>query len=215
MDPRQRRREQDLRKLKKLCDDYPGVVEILRATGNPISTIDLRLNLPTAPSAEYPKTVQLITDLTIELPARYPLPDAEPKITITTPVWNPNIYSSGVVCHGKHWLATEGLDLMIYWVMRLLVFDPEILFPQSPANAEAARWYELAVNLHPQKFPTVDLAASKVKHQSSDIQSWKPIPTDSGTFIVMCPLCQTLLRVEPTGLARIVCVKCGASFSGE
>jgi hypothetical protein len=74
------RRIQDLQKLRHLAEQFPARVKLDRVAGDPPNEIDIALHFKTAPSPHYPKTVQEVTRLTINLPARYPL--VEPIVTI-------------------------------------------------------------------------------------------------------------------------------------
>ncbi len=155
MDARERRIEEDIYKLSKLKLQHPDLRESFSAQDNPVTGIKLNLRVPTASGKEYPKKVQKMSSVQIDLSARYPL--AEPKVSILSPVWNPNVYISGLVCLGRKWLPTEGLDLLVIRVMKLLAFDPLLLNTASPANSEAAKWYLDARSRYPAAFPTTTL----------------------------------------------------------
>ncbi len=159
MNARDKRIQEDLRRLGQLADEYPSVICVAESNGNPVSALVLRIDLPTPASRDYPSTVQPSSTIHIDLPARYPF-DA-PKVTILTPIWNPNVYPSGLVCLGLKWLPTQGLDLLVLRVMQLLTLDPTIVNTDSPANAEASRWYIQTRTRYPDRFPTTSLRSHK------------------------------------------------------
>lgn len=124
----------------------------------PPSQIVISIGYKTAPTAIYPAEVRDATRIRVLLGARYPF--QEPAVEILDPIYNPNVYPSGRVCLGNKWLATEGLDLVVLRVAKILTFDPETVNDRNPANMEAAMWYKVMVERHPEAFPTekVDLA---------------------------------------------------------
>ena len=78
-------------------------------------------------------------EIVIELAAAYPR--LMPGITWQTPVFHPNISSSGVVClggYGTNWVPSLQLDelcVMLWDMIRYKNYDVE-----SPYNREAAMW---------------------------------------------------------------------------
>jgi len=92
-----KRREEDLCKIKGMIHLYPGRVELLECN-RIISSIKLRLNIPTARDTNYPEIVQESSEIQIELPQRYPF--EEPLAKVNTPIWNPNVFESGKICLG-------------------------------------------------------------------------------------------------------------------
>lgn len=120
-----------------------------------MNLVELEVKLKTARSAQFPDEVQASNALQIQLPARYPF--EPPKVTVTTPIWNPNIFASGLICLGQQWIPTHNLALLVQRVMQILALDPAIINLASPANGEAGRWYAEASRLNPALFPTVRL----------------------------------------------------------
>ena len=156
MNPLAERRLQDLAKITRLGVRARGRIAVGETLGTPPSEITVSLNYKTAASARYPEDVRETTRIRIILSARYPF--QEPAVEILDPVFNPNVYPSGRVCLGKKWLATEGLDLIVLRVIKILTFDPEILNDWAPANMEAAHWYKATRAAHPGAFPSEKLA---------------------------------------------------------
>lgn len=158
MDPLRKRREEDLKKIRDLNSAYPGIVEILNVDSS-ISKIDLKLKVPTAADASYPRRVQESTVVSIELSARYPF--ETPRASVQGTVWNPNVFTNGIFCFGSKWIPTEGLDMFVERIIKILSFDPLIINTQSPANMEASSWYTGAKSSHPAAFPSMRLGEIK------------------------------------------------------
>lgn len=156
MNPLAERRLQDLAKITRLGVRARGRIAVGETLGTPPSEITVALNYKTAASARYPDDVRETTRIKIVLGARYPF--QEPAVEILDPVFNPNVYPSGRVCLGKKWIATEGLDLIVLRVIKILTFDPEILNDWAPANMEAAFWYKSMLASNPGAFPTERIA---------------------------------------------------------
>ncbi len=147
------RRNQDVNKLNQLSKESGGKIQVLSTVGNPISKIVVKLIYPTAVDSNYPKKIQPTSTIVINLSSRYPFD--EPTVSFEKPiVFHPNIYSSGRICFGTKWLPTEGLDLLVKRVIKIITFDADILNEQSPANTSALNWYRKAVNQYSSSFPT-------------------------------------------------------------
>lgn len=156
MNPLAERRLQDLAKITRLGVRARGRITVGETLGTPPSEITVTLHYKTAASPGYPAEIRDTTRIKIILSARYPF--HEPAVDILDPVFNPNVYPSGRVCLGKKWLATEGLDLVVLRVAKILTFDPDILNDWAPANMEAARWYKAVMAANPGAFPSEKLA---------------------------------------------------------
>lgn len=173
MTVRDKRIDEDIRKLKNLRDETSDLVSSIKVAGSPVSTIRLTIGVPTAEDDTYPNRIRNSSTIHIELSARYPLD--RPKVSVIEPTWNPNIYRSGLLCLGEKWIATEGLDLLVIRVIRLLAFDDSILNIKSPANHEALIWYEKAKTRHRSSFPTFNLERLRKPSTPPSKLSWKNI----------------------------------------
>jgi ubiquitin-protein ligase len=200
--------KQDLLKITELSKSVNGRVKIISTTGNPVNEILLEINYPTAPSKNYPRQVQQKTEVKIELLSRYPF--QEPKASITTPIFHPNVYSSGQICFGTKWLPTQGLDLLVRRIIQIITFDGTILNEKSPANGTALNWYRDAVRINPEAFPTDKLT---IKEQPKKKMAWNNVEeTNSGKKIVSCPSCNTSMRVPSGKKLNVNCSKCSHQF---
>lgn len=201
----------DLRKIEELSKSVNGRVKIKSLSGNPTNKIILELDYPTAPSTNYPKQVQQRTEVRIELLSRYPF--QEPSATITTPIYHPNVYSSGKICLGTKWLPTQGLDLLVKRIIQIITFDETILNEASPANRDALSWYRAAVSKYPNAFPTDKLI---IKEQPKKTMSWNNVDDSAyGKAIITCPSCKGSIRVPIGKKGNIVCPKCTNKFYVE
>ena len=165
------RRQADIAKLQELQTEFRGVVSITRTAGNPVNLVELEIKLKTARSARFPDEAQASNSVQIQLPARYPF--EPPKVTVTTPIWNPNIFTSGLICLGQQWIPSHNLALLVQRVMQILALDPAIINLASPANVEARNWYATASQRNPALFPTVRLDSLRASAQRT-IQ-WRTI----------------------------------------
>lgn len=205
-----KRREEDVKKIEKIASQYQGIIELLGVTGNPISNIRLRLNVPTAKNQNYPDEVQKYSDIKVSLTARYPF--EPPKVEVLTPVWNPNIYTSGVICLGTKWLPTQGLDLLLLRIIQLLAYDSLIINTQSPANSQACSWYMQTKNRYPTCFPTFQINTMR-KKQDTGIK-WKNIQVEGQRMIIIsCSKCSQRLRIPEGKPGRYTCPSCKNSFN--
>ncbi len=206
----ERRINQDIKKIEALSRSLNKRVEIIKLEGRPPKKIFLRLHYSTAPSQDYPKSVQEITEVKIELLSRYPF--QEPTATITTPIFHPNVYSSGKICFGQKWLMTEGLDLLVKRIIQIITFDSIFVDEDSPANQQANKWYRKAIKQKKNYFPT-DKLISITENKKPKIK-WESVesPNESTKTIISCKLCKKKLRVPSGKNGTIVCPNCNNSF---
>lgn len=206
------RREEDVAKLKALELATHGRIRVVGHSGNPISKISLKFLVRTAADDKYPvKTISEV-DAAIQLGARYPF--EEPAVSISTKVFNPNIYTSGRVCLGSKWIATEYLDLLAQRLFKILAFDEGIINTSSAANGDAARWYIRARGSRPSDFPSDSLLVSCGTQKPT--MSWTDKSAVTSTAIervvVACPYCRTSLRIPAGKVGSIACPSCKNTF---
>lgn len=203
------RRAADLTRLRALAQASGGRVLVLEDTRPDRYIVDLRYS--TVGSRDYPRLKQPAARVVIDLTARYPF--QPPAASVVTPIFHPNVFASGLVCLGAKWLPSEGMDLFVQRIARLLTFDPLLLNLQSAANGEAMHWYRRAVTLHPQAFPTdrVQLDLSEEDRQRVQWQAQAPGP--DARVLVPCPQCAIKLRLPAGKAGSVRCPECGHSFS--
>lgn len=220
------RRRADLDRLTALATASHGRIRLLDAPAAIGRSIRIELDFATAGGRPYPDQVQRGLRLRIDTPARYPF--ERPVVTVETPVFHPNVFPSGVVCQGQQWLPSEGMDLFVLRIARLLTFDPAFVNPASPANRLAADWYLKLRAQRPQSFPSdrIDLAVPiqsppvtrpSAPGASASTGPSSPAPADAtGERVIRaCPRCQRRLRL-PAGRSGIVaCPGCGHEFEAS
>ena len=149
MDAKSTRVNADIEKIRDLAKRSNGGIE-LKSSNN--TKITLQLNYKTV--ADSRGSIRDHSLVTISLSPKYPF--TEPKVVFDTPVFHPNVYSSGQVCLGTKWLPTEGLNLLVERLIKILIFEATILNTKSPANSGALTWYRSKVSSHPIFFLQTD-----------------------------------------------------------
>lgn len=215
MDAGRRRREEDIRRLRELAAKSDNAIAIEKVSGTPPSSVTLRLGYVTAASRSYPRETSNVIRLSVSLPARYPL--VAPAVTVTTPVFHPNVYTSGLVCLGDTWIASETLDAVVRRVIRLLTFDPLISGGQPPANAAASSWYRDLLRTRPEVFPTQKVQFGDPVRKSAigfnDISESATQSSAEGVRTqVECPACHGQMRLPSGKSGRVKCPSCSHRF---
>lgn len=206
------RRTQDIDKLRKMDRTSGGRVKLTSATGNPVSKLVIDLHYRTVPSIRYPAETQSVTKVALDLPARYPF--AEPTANILTPIYHPNVYSSGRICFGVKWLPSQGLDLLVQRIIQIITFDPLILNEKSPANGAALVWYREALRKHRSAFPTDHIDA--VRPDGPPKMTWSDVfPATPQRITVICPSCGGKLALPAGKTGRVICPKCKTGFEAR
>lgn len=201
----------DLERLRALAATTGGriVVRSERSAAFAGVQIDLRYAVPG--SERYPAEIQRQTRLTVSLPARYPF--QAPVASVHPAVWHPNVFPSGTICLGTRWLPTEGLDLFVQRVVRLLTFDPLLVNTASPANRAAAAWYERALRRHPGAFPSDRPAFDDPSPRGPGVRvGWRDAAGTAERVLRTCPSCTRSLRLPQGRSGRVRCPGCGTSF---
>ena len=206
------RRREDLVRVETLCAASAGRLLLVSRNGNPPTELTLELACRTAGASDYPARAVERTRLHVSFPARYPF--QAPVVHVSPVTLHPNVYPSGVVCLGFTWLPTEGLDLLVKRVARIITFDPAVVNVESPANPGAADWYEAALARTPWAFPTDSVeflggAAATPKPQ------WREIPIsapDGGHRTIQCERCPQQLRVPDVPGTQVRCPRCQHVF---
>lgn len=217
------RRQQDLQRLRELIRESDGRIRLVGATGDPVDRLKLVLNYRTVASSRFPDDSHDSSEIDIVLPQRYPF--VAPKVTIKTPIFHPNVYSSGLVCLGETWIATEGLDLLVRRLIRLVTFDPLVSGGMPPANQPASAWYHHARKQNPTLFPTEVVKFGHVKKPSkiAFLDSEAGSTTRSGgdvndrtsgpdRIIVRCTACGKALRLPIARTGMVRCPACQHRF---
>lgn len=210
------RRAADLDRLAALARASGGRVRVLDGptmVGHPIR---LHFDVVTAGGPPYPAQSQRGVTLRIDTPARYPF--ERPVVTVESPVFHPNVFPSGVVCQGQQWLPSEGMDLFVLRIARLLTFDPAFVNPASPANRIAADWYLKLRARSPRSFPSdhIDAAAPAAAAEPAPAPSpAASSPSSAERVILACPRCERRLRLPGGRNGIVACPGCGHEFQAS
>ncbi len=208
----------DRDRLQQLGTRSGGKIELLQlpSAARPKAEIDLRYR--TADSRAYPATHRDSSRLIIDFGARYPF--VAPVARLTTPILHPNVWESGVVCLGAKWLASEGIDLFVQRIARLLSFDTLLVNEQSAANRSALSWYQQTRRQHPAAFPSdrVNWLDESARIQSTMSDSAAPqtsYDSSVGHRIRSCPNCDAKMRLPAGRTGIVACPKCQHEFAAQ
>ena len=222
------RRDVDIERVRVLAAASGGRVGIvtLPVAGRPRFVLDL--GYATVGSNRYPAVRQPSSRVAIDLGPRHPF--QPPVTTVLTPIFHPHVFSSGVVCIGAKWLPSEGMDLFVQRVARLLAFDPLLMNPYSIADGAANAWYQAALRRHPEAFPTdaaaLTLAAGDTagdpeatRRPAADRAADRAAAPGDGSaappaerVIRRCPGCRAALRLPADRAGTVRCPACGQDF---
>ena len=208
------RLQSDLERLRALAAASAGRIVLLAGPTPAAPVARLELQYATAGSDRYPVERREQTRISITLPTRYPF--QSPLAAVQSPIWHPNVFASGTICLGTKWSPTEGLDLFVQRLARLLTFDPLLVNTASAANREAAVWYERARRQHPQAFPSdhPEFEATAVRRAAGRVR-WQEAPPEDGRVPCPCPGCGRTLRLPPGRAGHVRCPGCGAHFEAR
>jgi hypothetical protein len=206
------RRDVDIERVRLLAAASGGRIGIvtLPVAGRPRFVLDL--GYATAGSHRYPEVRQAASRIAIDLGPRHPF--QPPVTTVLTPVFHPHVFDSGVVCIGSKWLPSEGMDLFVLRVVRLLAFDPLLMNPFSIANGAANAWYQAALTRHPGAFPTDAAALALAVEEPRDRRAGvHDAPAASAERVIRhCPHCRAGLRLPGGHSGTVRCPECGRDF---
>jgi hypothetical protein len=224
------RRDADVARVRTLVAASGGRVGIVTLPTDGAPRFVLDLDYVTAASGRYPAERQARSRIAIELAPRHPF---QPPLTrVLTPVFHPNVFVGGVVCLGSQWLASEGMDLFVQRVVRLLAFDPLLVNTRSAANGAALQWYLAALRQHPAAFPSdaaalalgAPPAASSAAPTAAPTAAPSATPSatpsaapaagaaDGGRVVRDCPHCAARLRLPAGRSGSVRCPVCGGEF---
>jgi hypothetical protein len=195
MSAHQLRRAADIERLRVLEAASGGRLKLIEADERPGRPIHLEYRCRTAGGEAYPSRAVVGVTLRIDLPSRYPF--ERPVVVVESPIHHPNVFTSGVVCQGDRWLPSEGLDLLVQRMIRLVTFDPAHVNPGSPANGAAANWYMRQRAQTPDAFPT-------------DRVTW-----GMERVVRACPACGQSLRLPAGRRGMVNCPACRRSVEIE
>ena len=203
----------DVDRLRALAAASRGRIGLVALPILGSSRFVLELAFVTVGSSVYPADRRPNSRLVIDLPARYPF--MPPAATITTPIFHPNVYPSGLVCLGTKWLPSEGMDLFARRIAQLVTFDPLIVNAQSAANPAALHWYVQALRKHPQAFPTDRVEIETPDAQDAKIRWSESATAEAARVMRQCPYCGAGLRLPAGRRGTVRCPKCARGFEAD
>jgi len=203
------RRGVDIARVRALAVASGGRIGIvtLPVAGRPRFVLDL--GYATVGSHRYPTERQPSSRVAIDLAPRHPF--QPPVTTVLTPIFHPHVFSSGIVCIGSKWLPSEGMDLFVHRVVRLLAFDPLLMNPYSIADGAANAWYQAALHRYPEAFPTDAAALALNVDERAGVGSGSRATT-AERVIRHCPHCRAGLRLPAGRSGAVRCPACGRDF---
>jgi predicted Zn finger-like uncharacterized protein len=214
---RLRRLQADYDRLKQILSAHPRI-RLTNAEGDPPERYELEYRVRGMRQRGDEITPAERHKVEIVLPVDYPrLP---PQCRMLTPVFHPNI-APHAICVGDHWNAGEPIWSIVTRIAEMIAFQSYNV--KSPLNGEAARWVESNVD----KLPTDDAsfllsapsASSRSEKPSPQVRPAaaprrEPPPTPAPSAAaaeartVVCPNCQTKLRIPNGRMPRVRCGRC-------
>jgi len=211
MNASERRRTEDLRRLRELSTASNGRIVIENVDGDPPRSVTLVLRYRSAKGEDFPPATVDQSRVRVDFPSRYPM--IAPKATILTPIFHPNVYTSGLICLGDTWMPTETLDALVRRIIRLITFDPLVSGGEPPANQTALRWYKRLRKQSPNPFPTDTVTLDKSSGKpASRVKFGDAAPE---RVEVACPACPSKLRLPPARSGIVRCPSCGERFTAK
>ena len=135
-DIRETRLRNDHKRLRDLVN-RSELIHIIRAEGDPPEKYLIRFTCrgveKIAPGGR--PVYREVHEVSIYLHAEYPL--KQPQLKWHTPIFHPNIHSSGAVCIGAWWPA-KTLDELLLTLGEMVQYKN--LGPKDPMNSKAASW---------------------------------------------------------------------------
>jgi hypothetical protein len=188
------RLEADKSQIAVLCSTAPfaGKIHLIEAATALQPRWRFLLDIRTVANAQFPNSDLQQLQLDIRFGSQYPF--QAPTAHLSPIPFHPNVFASGVICLGNKWSASEGLDLLVQRIVKLLAYDPLLVNTDSPANSEAARWFRAHKRQFPSHFPT-DHLASQVARVS-----------------VPCPQCAVKLALPMGRRGEVECPRCTHQF---
>lgn len=204
----QLRRQADCNLIEALQKRSSDQLEILSPFDQQAKQLRLRALLPSSKDDRFPKERTAYIAFTINFPARYPF--EPPTAKLDTPIYHPNVFANMTICLGAQWSISEGLDLFVARILRLLTYDPQLVNIHSAANGAAARWYTQLSSRQPSAFPTVSRTQAQWIYEPRASQA-KVDPIADPIADSVQPSVQPVVRpsAQQEGARKIIqCVKC-------
>lgn len=132
--PRQRRLENDYRKIRQEFTGHP-YIEVIPTGGNPPEKYLLKYKVAGL-RLDATDTPKVHNDFTFEMYLHQNFPREKPRIFTRCEIFHPNI--ADWVCIGDYWASGETLSDVIIQIGEMIQY--RTYNPRSPLNGLAARW---------------------------------------------------------------------------
>lgn len=154
MSVRDQRLARDYQSLKKLCAFTESISIKILPQSNPPEYYRIQLSNCKGIESVSGNTPKYRTEhiLTIgNFPKDYPDAGELPVVKLETPIFHPNVYSSGKICfEGDDKIQiNQPLDFLVKRVIRMIQYDYELSTIGIPANQEARAWAHNNKHLFP------------------------------------------------------------------
>lgn len=134
-DIRETRLRNDFQRVRELVN-RSELIRIMATEGDPPEKYLIRFTCRGVEALNGPQPVyREIHEVRIYLHAEYPL--KQPQLKWLTPIFHPNIHSTGAVCIGAWWPA-KTLDELLLTLGEMVQYKN--LGPKDPMNSRAAAW---------------------------------------------------------------------------
>lgn len=213
MDPLELRLATDRERIRALADASGGRIRVLEMPSAARPRLLVELAYATAGTRAYPVERRASSRLLVSFGDRYPF--QAPKAAFETPVFHPNVFANGTVCLGTKWLASEGMDLFLQRVIRLMTFDPLLVNVHSAANAEALHWYQATRLRHPDAFPSERPLFGEPPARKTTGLGWQDAGGSPERVVVACTHCAARLRLPAGRSGHVHCPRCGGDFEAR
>ena len=142
---RERRLNNDFRLVEELHRNS-DLIDLVRSEGNPPDKYTIRYTCKGVEKVDNRNRpiYREVHEVSIYLHAEYPL--KQPQIKWMTPIFHPNIHTTGAVCIGAWWPA-KTLDELILTMGDMVQYKN--LDPKDPMNSLAAAWARRNRHLFP------------------------------------------------------------------
>lgn len=136
LDIRERRLHNEYRKVQELVN-RSDFIHILNTEGDPPERYLIRFTCKGVErlNARGQAVIREQHEVRVYLHAEYPL--KQPQLKWMTPIFHPNIHSTGAVCIGAWW-AAKTLDELLLTLGEMVQYKN--LDPKDPMNSKAAQW---------------------------------------------------------------------------
>jgi len=149
MSIREDRLANDYKSLRSLClFSQPVKIKILEARGNPPESYRIQISNCRGIESVNGDTPKYRTEhilLIGNFPVVYPDPGELPTVKLETPIFHPNVFSSGVFCFRGRDTVNEPLDSLVKRIISMIQYKNRRY--GVPANDTARIWAEGHQNL--------------------------------------------------------------------